>query len=376
MGNIRVGILSMQRIYNYGSSLQAYALKKILEDLGCDVQFVDYEPGECLIQSSASKSGLNRKISKAFEVFKYKAPLKDRLSYIDYKRTYADKFYPLLELSDELNICPDIDLLIIGSDEVFNCVQDNANVGFTPTLFGYGIEAKRKITYAASFGSTTLDKLIDYEVDKDVTTWLSELNAISVRDENSRSIVSELIGTEPELHVDPVLAYDFADEFSQILGDVDKDDYIVVYGYSGRLCDEECQAIRRYADARSLKVLNIGGVQGCCDQFINCSPFEVLAYFKHAKAIVTDTFHGTIFASRMEVPFATFMREGLGGNKQKLTSLLKVLELTDREVASVKELETILETPIEWEATEKAIEIARERTYQYLRREIEACIQK
>ena len=72
MGNIRVGILSMQRIYNYGSSLQAYALKKILEDLGCDVQFVDYEPGECLVQSSASKSGLNRKISKAFEVFKYK----------------------------------------------------------------------------------------------------------------------------------------------------------------------------------------------------------------------------------------------------------------------------------------------------------------
>lgn len=33
----RAGILSMQRIYNYGSFLQAFGLKSILESLGCDV---------------------------------------------------------------------------------------------------------------------------------------------------------------------------------------------------------------------------------------------------------------------------------------------------------------------------------------------------
>ena len=51
----RAGILSMQRIYNYGSFLQAFGLKSILESLGCDVQFVDYEPGKCLVTSPSSK---------------------------------------------------------------------------------------------------------------------------------------------------------------------------------------------------------------------------------------------------------------------------------------------------------------------------------
>lgn len=34
----KVGIMSMQRIANYGSFLQAYALKRLIEELGYRVQ--------------------------------------------------------------------------------------------------------------------------------------------------------------------------------------------------------------------------------------------------------------------------------------------------------------------------------------------------
>lgn len=78
----RVGILSMQRIYNYGSFLQAFGLKSLLESLGCDVQFVDYEPGECLVKSNSSKRGLARKVEKALEVFRYDASIGDKLAFI------------------------------------------------------------------------------------------------------------------------------------------------------------------------------------------------------------------------------------------------------------------------------------------------------
>ena len=33
----KVGIMSMQRIANYGSFLQAYALKQLIEEVGCNV---------------------------------------------------------------------------------------------------------------------------------------------------------------------------------------------------------------------------------------------------------------------------------------------------------------------------------------------------
>ena len=38
----------MQRIKNYGSFLQAYALKKIIESQGHKVEFVDYKVEDCL----------------------------------------------------------------------------------------------------------------------------------------------------------------------------------------------------------------------------------------------------------------------------------------------------------------------------------------
>ena len=52
----KVGIMSMQRIVNYGSFLQAYGLKKIIEFIGeYAVEFVDYEYEGALDKKKESK---------------------------------------------------------------------------------------------------------------------------------------------------------------------------------------------------------------------------------------------------------------------------------------------------------------------------------
>ena len=45
---MKVGILSMQRVINYGSFLQAYALKNLIESLGHEAYFVDVKKGRQL----------------------------------------------------------------------------------------------------------------------------------------------------------------------------------------------------------------------------------------------------------------------------------------------------------------------------------------
>ena len=61
----KVGIMSMQRIANYGSFLQAYALKKLIEELDCKVEFVDYHVGRpVIIDNADSKYKFLRKIEK------------------------------------------------------------------------------------------------------------------------------------------------------------------------------------------------------------------------------------------------------------------------------------------------------------------------
>ena len=126
----KVGIMSMQRIANYGSFLQAYALKQLIEEVGCNVEFVDYHVGAPVIAENAdSKNKVVRKIEKGLETFRYRAPLAHKLSFIRYKQSFARKYMPLLGIADEMNYNPTVDCLVIGSDEVFNCIQKKFQCG-------------------------------------------------------------------------------------------------------------------------------------------------------------------------------------------------------------------------------------------------------
>ena len=175
----KVGIMSMQRIANYGSFLQAYALKQLIEEIGCQVEFVDYHVGVPIITENAdSKNKFVRKLEKGLETFRYQAPLSHKLSFIQYKQSFAKKYMPMLGITDEMNYNPTLDCLVIGSDEVFNCIQKNSNVGYSTELFGKNNHADRLITYAASFGNTTLEKLEKHQKANEVGSLLDRKSVV------------------------------------------------------------------------------------------------------------------------------------------------------------------------------------------------------
>lgn len=359
----------MQRIANYGSFLQAYGLKSILEELGHEVQFVDYHVGVPLL-STSEKTGLTRTISKVVESLKYNAPFKEKMRFIVYKYRYASNYYPYLEISKKMNYTPELDVLIIGSDEVFNCVQDNTNVGFSPELFGVGNRAKKVISYAASFGNTTIDKLKKYNISYQIGEWLKNFDAISVRDNNSGRIVELLTGNVPEYHLDPVLMYDFSSKCKSIAIKQNIDKYLILYGYSGRFSSQECETIHIYAKERNLKIYCIGGVQNVCDKFIDCSPFSVISYFQNAECVVTDTFHGTILSTITHKKFVTFVRKLGYGNSEKIVDLMQRLRITDRIITNLNELADKLDKPIDYKIVDDIINKERVRSYEYLENQL------
>lgn len=367
----KIGIMSMQRIINYGSFLQAYGLKSIIEDIGHEVQFVDYHREKPLIVTNKkSNYNLLQKIYKTKEVFKYDAPFSHKLQYIRFKKNFAKKYHSLLGLTAEPNYLPELDSLVIGSDEVFNCIQKNPNVGYSLELFGKRNKAKQVVTYAASFGNTTLEKLQNFGVDAEISALLNEMDYISVRDKNSGDIVKALTGKEVSYNFDPVLAYNYIEKCKFIPSIEKKEDYLILYAYSGRITPNESKLISNYAKKKKLKVYAIGGAQGCADKFIDCSPFELLSYFKNANEIITDTFHGTIFSVITNKPFATIIRKSVGnkyGNEEKLMDLLNRLGLRRRSMYSVDKLDGIFNDEIDYEKVNKIIDNERNKTYEYLR---------
>lgn len=362
-----VGILSMQRVINYGSFLQAYGLKTMLEEMGHDVQFVDYRVGEVLIETEGSKkNGLIGKINKAFEVLKYDAPLKHKFQFILYKKQFAKKYHQILGLTKEQNYTSEVDILVIGSDEVFNCVQKNPNVGYSLELFGKYNRARTLITYAASFGNTTIEKLEQYEKTEEIGELLKKFNAISVRDENTAEIVRKLSGKKVEYHLDPVLVYDYVGKCKFFHGIEPKERFLVLYAYSERILEDESAWISSYAERQGLKVYAIGGVQKCADRFVDCSPFEVISYFMQAECVVTDTFHGTILSVITHKNFVSIVRRDGYGNAEKMIDLLGRLRLSDRILANINELPHLLDTPIDYQCTDNIIQRERKLSYEYL----------
>lgn len=374
-----IGIMSMHRIFNYGSFLQGYALKQILHSLSpsARISFLDYRPGKPIIQAQEeSTNRVSRIVRKIASYNTIDASLSDKLRFFNHKRTYAKKNFSVLGLSPEPNFDYAVDLQVIGSDEVFNCVQANSNVGYSRDLFGHASPAKRVISYAGSFGNTTIEKLKRHGLIDDLREAFHRFADISVRDENSRSIVQELTGVSPTVNVDPVLAYDYMNECASIPASRLTDrPYMIVYGYAGRFTSEENTAIRMYAKMKGYEILCIGGVQGCGDRFMDCSPFEALALFRDAEAIVTDTFHGSIFSIINQKKFLTIIRRSHGdeyGNEEKLRYLLDSLALGQRGTYSANQeaLQDILAMEIDYEPTMSRLAAARLETRHYLGRNL------
>lgn len=190
------GIMSMQRVRNHGSFLQSYGLMKTIEAIISDAkcEFIDLPNSKTPETKKRSFISLLR--------FWYHKLKKDRV-YNEYSLWWNSQKYTAiynsclkkyLGVSDRINYNTEYDAVIIGSDEVFNCTQEDASWGTSMALFGEGIESRKIISYAASFGYTTENRIIQYGLYTRIKDNLQKFHAISVRDENSVQIVKTCWG--------------------------------------------------------------------------------------------------------------------------------------------------------------------------------------
>lgn len=358
---MKIGIMSMQRVRNLGSFLQAYALKKTVESLGHEVVFIDYQ----MEQQGKKESMLSSRISfdKIFRFLRHRStPQKIQM----YKKassfdSYYDSFMPFLGVESKMIYGTQVDTLIIGSDEVFNCFQCSDDTVDSFDFFGENQNTKKCISYAASFGSTTLDKLKNNSDFCRIKKDLNGFSAVSVRDKNSYQIMQELIADKNvEMHLDPVLIYDFAEEIKTV--DVNGP-YIVVYSYRGRINREEGKAIRKFAKSKGMKLVCTGFIQDCCDDYLLLNPFEVLGLFKSASYVITDTFHGTVLSIKYGKQFATIIREN---NKQKLSDLLEKFNLQRRRLTDLSLLDATIEQYYDKGFVQQLIQQEKNKTISFL----------
>lgn len=351
----------MHKVINYGSFLQAYALKQLLLQNGADkVLFIDIKQGKQLkgFEPENSRKRLMRVVK---EVLNGQLITKIR------NRKHQDSVRRCIESNSHLletdkGFGTQYDLAVIGSDEVFNCCQKSI-WGYTPQLYGEIPEARQVISYAGSFGHTQYEQLVEHNIDGEIGATMRKLSAISVRDDNSFDIVKRLTGIEPFIHLDPVLAYGYQEEIAQAEPTEDKD-YIVVYAYAGRIKEQsEINAICDFARKNNKKLYSFTYYDWCDKTISPSSPLEVLSWFRGADYVVTDTFHGTIFSIITQRQFVTLIRPS---NQNKIGSLLKTMGLSHRGVYRPEIISETLTAVINYDLVDNRLNINRQQTHRYL----------
>ncbi len=285
-----IGILTFHRCINYGSYWQARCLAEGLRRRGLDAVLLDHHSGP--ISRQEWRCAL-RPIPGAW------GEGDDRQLYARKTRKFLAAFdqMPLsqpFDLGDPEEAEP-VDLVMVGSDEVWN--PRHPWYGGQPIFYGDGLRTSRRASYAASFGNHSATSGLEAH-------WIEKLRAfhdISVRDANSRRIVSDVLAISPPVVLDPVLQFPDLIDYDPV---DDGPPYVAVYGHD--FPEWLHRRVRRWAAEQGRRVISVGYRNWWVDEhWIEAGPGEFAAFIAAADAVVTNFFHGCVFALVNGKPFAT-----------------------------------------------------------------------
>ncbi len=332
---IKVGILTFHGSHNYGAMLQAYALQQKCIELGTECSIIDYRSPEMINDYAVFKKGKTLKIviKNLLQVFRYSSNKARYNKFEEFikKNLITTKRYSSLE---ELKAAPpEMDVYIVGSDQVWNGTNKLKDVYFLP----FGRDGVKKISYAASFG----DKVPRQEFTDVIKNLLDEFAAISVREKSGVDYIYNIMEKQAEIMCDPVML--LSREKWETLGDSDIElpkTYIFCYalGELGNM-QEIIDCIKEMTGFQVVTVCDSIKSQISCDKvYYDVGPVDFLTLVKHSKCIITNSFHGTVFSLLFQKPFYAVKRREYS---ERINTVLQLFGMEDRYIETSAEVRNI-----------------------------------
>lgn len=300
---MKIGIITMHKVLNYGSALQAYALQRKLFNLGFENEIIDYKYPQ-KSKGNTVKSFIKTSISffrDAIIGFPRLRKIKKFSAFYDNNFVLTNKVYDKLNIRENP---PIYDLYITGSDQVWNPRFAGNDVNF---MLAFTPEDAGRISYASSFATNVIDKSKAELYSK----YLSRYDLISVRERSGVHIVNKLIGKDATVCCDPTILLN-QDEWN-LLAEQSKlkigFKYILVYilSYMWSPYPEVYKIVEDVQKTLGYKVIFLVGRKE--DAFRKNSvlikstgPSEFTYLFRNAEFVITTSFHGAAFSVVYDKP--------------------------------------------------------------------------
>lgn len=353
---MKIGIITHYDVHNHGALLQLYALKRVLEQKNNDVSALTFKKNYDFMESGIDKK-YDISIKSFFWYLSYICKIGPRRTIFNIRKKYILDTFKEPMLGEYYSKAKNLDAVFIGSDEVFS-----VETGVNPFFYGIGVPCSNIYAYAACCGPTDMQAIKQKRMEKLIKAGLENIKKISVRDKNTYDVVRSLTDKNVDIVCDPVILYGYIDEIKNAVRKIE-DDYLLIYSYDNNMNEpEETEKIKVFARKNNLKIISVGFYHKWVDRCVDGSPIDILGYFKYAKHVITDTFHGSVMSLITGVNFISKIRK----NKNKLYNLLTHFNLSERIIENFDDLEKALNTEIDYEMVNNAILSFRETSIEYL----------
>ena len=347
--------------------MQAYALQKVLRDMGHDVTTLRFKP---LLYRAPSTLNLYWQTFRRFL-----SRLRGNKNIIRCNPTTESAYYfevcRELERFIDTNIhylrvdtpvdrkkLPEFDLFLVGSDQVWRPVYSPFLPNFYLDFLGDS-DAKR-VAYAASFGVDV------WETDEDTTQIIKPLaqrfDAISVREDSGIRLCKDYLGVDASVMPDPTLLLK-KDNYLDLVNTQhlppQEKPYIATYILDP--CDDISRLTEQFSNENNLPLIKIGQFNWTTGADSVESWLNGIA---NAQYVITDSFHGTVFSLIFQKNFITFNNTNRGSSR--FNSILTAFSLNDR-LIEPHTVETMVIDPIDYSRVSPVLATLREKGLAYLK---------
>lgn len=372
---------------NYGTSLQAYSLKTIIEnpeitnlDISKNINF----NAECEILPHTPNRMKKRfhKIRKLFELKVYKEKwnqLQDKKIYNKKKNLFLrrEKLFKNftknnfkfasnknIQTEEQLNrIQKKYDIFISGSDQIWN------PEALDPTYLLKWVEnGKKKFSYGSSLSVKTIPREY-FNIYKNA---LVSFESISIRDSACREQLSKIIGKKVTTVVDPVILIGAA-ALRKNIKTIENKNYEFCYFLGNNENHRKCAI--NFAKKKNLPIKAVihTGSGFFADKLLEpyadweVGPWDFVSYINSSQIVFTDSFHATVISVLLHKDFIVFEKNSQRPEQNnRIKEFLKLVNLESQWKSSSQEIKDVKISKEQWNMADKALEESRKKSFEFL----------
>lgn len=321
---MKVSLITIKGIYNYGAVLQGYATYKYLAKQNKNVEVIDYFP-----EYFEKDTPLYKRI--LIQILTYKKRMKINQFLKKYMILTNRKYKNNLELT--LNT-PQADTYIVGSDQVWNSQLSKGELD--PAFFLAFAKDKKKISYSSSIGRTDVTK----EELLQMKSFLKDFEHVAVREKSAKDLL-EGVGVNNVTNVlDPVFLLEIED-YKRFIKPLEFKKYVLIYSFEKNpLIEKIAQDLAR---EKGLQVIELGIFYSKYknDKYIHSAGIEdFLSLIYYSDFVITSSFHGTAFSLLLNKQFVSVAPSTRRTRLENITGIFEVSNrlISDENQYSLKDI--------------------------------------